>query len=428
MSLVLLMYNLIFLLGFLAYSPVLIWRKLGQKNYRFGLTERTGRVRRYAFDRPVIWIHGVSVGEIKAAGSMIDKLRAERPDLQLLLSTTTPTGHNFASRLYPDLPVIFFPLDFGWFPGQALDRVRPESVLLVELEIWPVFLQAASRRHIPVNVINGRISPKSYWGYSMARILFLPQLHLISKYLVQDDSYRDRLISLGVEPGSVFVTGNLKYDTVMIKTPAADAGGLRSWLAEDGRLVLVGGSTHGEEDVYLARAVKHLMEVEHLRVRLIVAPRHPERSAAVVEALRGQGFSCVRWGDSAGQPIRPLADRDVVVLDVIGQLESFYEACDIAFVGGSLVPRGGQNMLEPAALGKAVLFGPQTENFRADVELLLRAEAAIEVQGPEDLIRRIAELAGDSDLRRALGERALALIRRNQGATALTLQLLDPLL
>ena len=417
-------YQLAFLLGLCVYSPVLAWRSVIDARYRRSFRQRTGRVRIEADGRPVVWIHGVSVGEVKAAANIIARLRKERPDLQIVLSSTTPNGHQVARQDHPDLQVVFYPLDFGYWPGRALDRIRPHCVLLMELEIWPNFLQAAARRGVPVAVINGRISERTFHGYRRAKGL-LPQLDRIRLFCVQDAAYQKRLLDLGVDPSTVVVTGNMKYDSVVMGGFQPEGAALRRWLAAPGRLVLVAGSTHADEEVSVCAAMA--AHEASRGVRIVLVPRHPERSASVVDALRAEGRAPVRWSETNGGTA-PLPEDAVVVVDVIGQLQKFYAACDIAFVGGSLIPHGGQNMLEPAAQGRAVVFGPHTTNFRTDVELLLREEAAVRVADVRELGAQVAALCGDADRRRALGERAQRVIASNQGATERTLDLLRGLL
>ena len=406
-------YQVVFLVGLCFYLPVLGWRSLFDARYRRGFRQRMGYVDLVRTSGDIVWIHGVSVGEIKAATNIIARLRQQRPDLQIVLSSTTPNGHQVARQEHPDLQVVFYPLDFGFWPGRALDRVKPQCVLLMELEIWPNFLQAAARRGIPVAVINGRISEKTFHGYRRARGL-LPQLDRIRLFCVQDGAYQKRLLDLGVDPASVFVTGNMKYDSVVMGGFDSEGASLRRWLAPGDRLVLVAGSTHADEEIAVCEAAAKSARVRQCRIVLV--PRHPERSAAVIDAVRGLGRTAVRWSETQ-RGLQPIPDDAVLVVDAIGQLQNFYAACDIAFVGGSLIPHGGQNMLEPAAQGRAVVFGPHVANFRTDVDLLLRARAALQVADASGLARSIDELVRDSGLRRQLGQRARAVIAGNQGAT-----------
>lgn len=418
------LYQFLFVVAFVCYLPVLLWRGALDKRYRDGFRQRMGRIRIHRTGGDVVWIHGVSVGEVKAAANIIARLRQQRPYLQIVISTTTPNGHRVACQDHPDLQVVFYPLDFGPFPGRALDRVRPRCVLLMELEIWPNFLQAAERRGIPVAVINGRISERTFRGYSRARGL-LPQLDLIRTYCVQDHAYRQRLLDLGVDGARVFVTGNMKYDSVKMAQHTAIGGELRRWLLPAGELVLVAGSTHHDEELRLCAAVAKACRGDRTRVRIVLVPRHPERAAAVCDDLRAQSIEVVRWTEN--QAKAPLSPAAVVLVDTIGQLQKFYAAADVAFVGGSLIPHGGQNMLEPAAQGRAVVFGPHVANFRTDVDVLLRAEAAIQVDSDETLAQRLAELFAEPALRAQLGQRAERVITENQGATMRTLQQIEAL-
>ena len=419
-------YQVVFLLAAIVWSPILAWRLAFDRRYRTRFWARTGRIPQLPRVPRRIWVHGVSVGEVKNLARLIEAVGARHAGVDVVVSATTPTGFDLAHRLYPDQTVVQYPLDFGFFPGRALDRVQPDCVLLMELEIWPNFLQAASRRGVPVAVVNGRISERSFRGYRLARGL-LPQFDWIERFCVQNAAYRDRLLALGVAPSRIAVTGNMKYDGVTLRGAPAGSAPLRTWLAGDDRLVLVCGSTHGREEEWLFDALARIARLVPRRVRLVLVPRHPERAPSVVETLAARGAPVVRWSQ-IGEARPRLAVDAVVLVDTIGHLEAFYGACDVAFVGGSLVPHGGQNMLEPAALGRAVLFGPNTWNFRADVELLLAAEAVLQIGGRNELDAALLRLLGDPALRAALGERAVALIRENQGATARTLELIAPLL
>lgn len=419
-------YQPLFLLAFLLYSPVLLWRSLFDRRPRASWRERMGFVPPFATERPVVWIHGVSVGEVKAATNFIAQLRALRPDLQLVVSATTPNGHLVARQEYPDLPVVFYPLDFADFPARALDRIGPVCVLLMELEIWPNFLQAARVRDIPVAVINGRISERTFHGYRRLRGL-LPQLDLITKYCVQDRAYQKRLLDLGVDPARVFVTGNMKYDSVVMARHDDARSRLHPWLAPAGELVLVAGSTHHDEEAAVVAAVATVQGGGPLPVRIVLVPRHPERSSAICEQLRAMGRQVRRWSE-VRDALPPLAADDILVVDTIGQLQRFYATSDVAFVGGSLIPHGGQNMLEPAALGRATIFGPHTTNFRRDVELLLAAGAVVQVPDRTAFAHELGCLLRDAGLRRQFGDRARQVIADNQGATARTLELVAELL
>ncbi|MCB9868365.1 MAG: hypothetical protein H6837_00820 [Planctomycetes bacterium] len=416
-------YQVVYAAAFLGF---LLWRMLFDGRYRRGFLQRFGLVPRSASGAKVVWIHGVSVGEVKAAGSLIRKLHEELPELELLISATTPTGYALARDLHPELRVIYYPFDFGPFPSIALRRVAPSCVLLMELEVWPNFLHCAANRGVPVAVINGRISEQSFRGYRLARA-FMPQFHLIRLYCMQDEVYRQRLLDLRVDPACALVTGNMKYDNVRRSVADGDRERLRDWLSPDGRPVLVCGSTHGGEEGWLAAAATDVARNLGTKIRTVLAPRHPERAPGVRDALHSSGYTCAMWSQQMRRTT-PLRDDELVIVDTIGHLERFYSACDVAFIGGSLEPRGGQNMMEAAALGKAVVFGPHVSNFRKDVQLLLESDAACQIEGLADLRVRLRALFQDADTRRQLGERAAALIERNQGSTNRTFEVLRPLL
>lgn len=419
-------YQPLFLLAFLLYCPLLAWRLVFDRRPRASWRERMGFVPFQPRDRPIVWIHGVSVGEVKAASNFIAKLRATRPDLRLVVSTTTPNGHLVARQEYGDLPVVYYPLDFANFPARALDRIRPRCVLLMELEIWPNFLQAARVRDIPVAVINGRISERTFRGYRRLRGL-LPQLDLITEYCVQDQAYQKRLLDLGVDPARVVVTGNMKYDSVVMKNHDDARAQLRPWLAANGERVLVAGSTHHDEEAAVVAAVAAVQAEGPLPLRIVIVPRHPERAAAIDEQLRDLGHTVRRWSE-VRDTLPALAPGTIVLVDTIGQLQRFYAACDVAFVGGSLIPHGGQNMLEPAAQGRAVIFGPHTANFRSDVDLLLQAGAVVQVADRAAFARELGRLLRDDAWCARLGAAARGVITQNQGATARTLELVADLL
>lgn len=423
----LLAYHAIFLLFGIAYAPVALWRLAFDRRYRDAILPRTGRLPRSTDRRAVVWAHGVSVGEVKGLGQLIEAIEAFSPDLEVVVSATTPTGFALAQRLYAPRRVVRYPIDFGLFPGRALDRIRPGCVLLMELEVWPNFLQAAARRSVPVAVVNGRISERSYRGYRLVRGL-LPQFDWIELFCVQNPVYRDRLLALGVPPARIAVTGNMKYDSDPLGGAPDRSERLRGWLDPNGeRLVVVCGSTHPNEEEWLTASLRTVERRLGKPLRIVLVPRHPERAPGLVDALGAAGEPIRRWSE-VGTALPELDGRAIVLVDTIGQLGAFYGACDLAFVGGSLVPHGGQNMLEPAALGRAVVFGPHVANFRTEVELLLQGEAAVQVRDRADLDARLLELLADPDLRERLGERALASIRANQGATARTRALIEPLL
>ncbi len=419
-------YHLIFGLIGLVLAPVVLWRALRDPEARQTLAARLGLLPRTLGDRRVVWFHGVSVGEVKGLQPLVERVARLHPDLEILVSSTTPTGHALARELYAAHRVVHYPIDFWPCPGRALDRIRPCCVLLMELEIWPTFLHAAAKRGVPVVVVNGRISERSFRGYRVVRRI-LPQFGRIRRFCVQNQTYLGRLLELGVQRERVVVTGNLKYDSVPLGREPEAGPSLRAWLESDADFVVVAGSTHPREERWLADAMREVERRLECTIRLVLVPRHPGRAEELSAELRDAGYEVVRW-TQGGHHRAPLAAGRLVLIDAIGLLEGFYAACDLAFVGGSLVPHGGQNMLEPAALGRAVVFGPHIANFRVDVENLLQAEAAVQIEGIEDLPDVLEELLRDPGRRARLGARAVELIRANQGAVARTHRLIEDLL
>lgn len=424
----LLLYNSIFLVVFLFYSPFAMWKLIRAKSLFRGLNERLGAVKRMD-GRTVIWIHGVSVGEVKAAQPIVRALCKEFPQLSVVVSSTTPTGRAEAQRLYPDAQVIYYPLDFGPFPGRALDRIRPVCILLMELELWPNFLNAAERRSCPVAVVNGRISMRSFKGYKLVYRL-LPQLDRIDLFCVQVSTYAERLRDLGVPENKIFTTGNLKYDAIDVHeagvSPDPDLVHLLG--IDKDELVLVAGSTHHDEEYRIARLMLSLEKRLGRQLRLVVAPRHAnERGFAVSEdlrrAIRGEGLvkkhqvTMLTEQRKLGKPVH---GRPWVVVDTIGELERVYSFATAVFVGGSLIPHGGQNMLEPVALGKPTLFGPHVSNFQADVDLLLAGRGVIQVATEGELEDKLFWLFSNPEEARELVRRAQRVLLANQGATERT--------
>ncbi|MCB9892065.1 MAG: 3-deoxy-D-manno-octulosonic acid transferase [Planctomycetes bacterium] len=419
-------YNVVFFFVFLAYLPLFLWRMIGDRSYRRGLLERTGRVTPSA-STDVLWIHGVSVGEVKAAAPLVALLQRVASHVEIVISVTTPTGANVARSLFPDHRVIFYPLDFGFFPARSLDRIRPRAVLLMELELWPNFLHAAERRGIPIIVVNGRISERSFKGYRRVSWL-LPQLDRIDLFAVQNETYAARLRALGVAPERIRITGNMKYDSLEI----AEEGVPRDrefdrWLnLAPGERVVVVGSTHDNEEERFARVLLEVEAALGATLRLLVTPRHPERAAAatddivrVIEEARAD-HRVHRLTELRTSKREHASARSWIVVDTIGELEKAYSVADVVFVGGSLVPHGGQNMLEPVALGKPTIVGPHVQNFADDVRTLLEERGLIKVDGERELKDRLLALLRHPEAGAELVRSGLRVLAAGRGATQRT--------
>jgi 3-deoxy-D-manno-octulosonic-acid transferase len=369
-------------------------------------------------DRQRILIHGVSVGEVKAAQALVLGLEEQRPDLEVIISTVTDTGYQVAKELYEGRRVVRFPADPGLIVRRFLRRVAPQSVILLELEIWPNFLRAANELGIPVGVVNGRITAESFRSYRLFRNL-LPQFNRISLYCVQVEEYGRRFADLGGARDRILVTGNVKADSLGTGRvePGPDLRALLSPTA--GQLVLTAGSTHDDEELRLVRAWQESFPT----ARLVLVPRHPQRAAELTQALAGIGvrpqlLSALRVGQTP-DPARP------AIVDSIGELEQVYGLSDLVFIGGSLVPHGGQNMLEPASQGLPVVYGPHVENFAVEAGLLEEAGASLRLSSPGELAASLYELISDEPRRRAMAHAGLAVVETQKGATRRTLMALE---
>ncbi len=419
--------NVLYLLVLLALSPWLLYKALTTGKYRRGLRYKSlGSFPPVSLPPgPRIWFHGVSVGEIHLLRQLLAAFRARHPDWQCVVSTTTDTGFDEARKRFPDLPVIWWPLDFTWAVRRALAVVQPRLVVLAEAEVWPNFLLEANRRGVPVAVVNARMSPRSLARYRRLRPLVRRLFERVTRFAVQNEDYAAGFRELGVPAERIHVTGSVKYDGAESDRNNARTRELRRLFAVSERdLVLVAGSTQAPEEEVALHIYQRARE-RHPNLRLILVPRQKDRFDDVAELLRRSGLPFVRRST-----LTSTAERGTILLvDTIGELGAVWGLADVAFVGGSLDGRrGGQNMIEPAAYGAAVVFGPHVWNFRETVAHLLAAGGAVQVADASALETAVNRLLADVDERRRLGEAARQLVRRQQGATARTVALLDPLL
>lgn len=406
-------------------SPLILGRMLRHGRYRRGLPQKLfGSLPVTTGSNPIVWFHAVSVGEVLQLQKVVAEFRnADRHCSQILITTSTDTGYDLAVERFSDCTVSWFPLDFSWSVNRALDRVRPELVVLTELEFWPGFLNACRRRSIKTAVINARMSDRSFRGYQRIEFLLKPLFRRFSAVAVQSGASAERLMALGVRPECTTVTGSIKFDGVTTDRSNKATSALRSLFnISNEDTVLVAGSTQSPEENMVINAWREL-RIEHPRLRLIVVPRHRERFDSVATLLDGERVKHVRRSSlvSASQAI---PNDAAILLDTIGELGACWGLADIAFVGGTFGTRGGQNMLEPAAYGAAVLFGPNTWNFRDIVRLLLSEEAAVEVSSTNEFAAHLGQLLDDNSRRRELGEAARRLVLEQQGAIRQTIQLL----
>ena len=414
-----LLYDFLLVVGSVVLAPYVALRSLFSSRFRRSLAQRLGRAE-LPPEHPAggILLHGVSVGEVKAIRPLLALLRERCPDLPLVVSSTTRSGRETAQRTYPEAPVVAFPLDLPFACRRFLEAVRPSAVVLMELEIWPNFLRACSRAGVPVAIVNGRITERSMSGYRRVQRL-LPQFDRIRLYGVQNDRYAERFRQLDVPPDRVQVTGNLKYDN--LPRPKERAGPWRAWIA--GRRAVALASTHQPEEEEILRAAFSRPELD--AVLFLVVPRHPDRAPRLLRQLRGEASGRPVLLRSELRPGEALPLGAVLLVDSFGELEAIYAEVDLAFVGGSLLPHGGQNVLEPAALGCPVLVGPHTENFAEEVALLRDAGALQSVESAGDLVEYMCDWLEDPAKTARVGQAASRALEGHRGAARTTLAALE---
>lgn len=418
--------NLVYLAVLAIAWPWLAYKSIRLGKYREGFAAKfLGRVPCRQGDRPCLWLHAVSVGEVNLLAPLLAEIARRRPEWECAISTTTMTGYALARKKYAAHCVFYCPLDFSWAVRAAMRRIRPDCLVLTELELWPNLIRAARERGARVAVVNGRLSQRSHRGYRRVRPFVSRLLQQLDLIAVQNDEYRDRFLDLGADPAAVCVTGSMKFDGA--QTDRRNSATLRlreSAGIVDSDLVFLAGSTQEPEEE-LALATYRELASDCPALRLIIVPRHPERFDAAAKLLDESGIPWQRRSRLETDGADPRAR--VLLVDAIGELGAWWGAAHVAFVGGSLSARGGQNMIEPAAYGAAVSFGPNTRNFRDIVSMLLAAEAAVVVHDGAELTAFVRRALADRPFALALGERARQLVSTQFGATARTFELLAPL-
>lgn len=433
--------NLAYLLAVLAASPLLLYRMVVLKKYREGwdqklfglLPERDASQEESS--RPLVWLHAVSVGEILQLDPVLAEIRSRRPDVEFLISTTTNTGYALAQKRFTEHRVCYFPLDFSWAVKRALSRVRPSAIVLVELELWPNLIREASRRGIPLSLINARISERSFRNYRIVRRLMSALLARFEVVAAQNSLYADRLRELGAPIDRLKITGSIKFDRVTTNRDNSKTTELReSFRLKPTERVFIAGSTQSPEEVLALDAYQKLVS-EIPDLRLILVPRHKERFDEVAKLIERRGLPLVRRSEIVGSSDRRQVvglgnstTSPVLLLDTLGELSACWGLAEVAFVGGSLTMRGGQNMIEPAAFGAAVLFGPNTWNFKDVVEILLSRGAARVIRSGDELTETVRMLLSNPADASQLGMLAQELVLGQQGATVRTVDLIVPLI
>jgi 3-deoxy-D-manno-octulosonic-acid transferase len=402
----------------LAAAPSALYRRL-LRGVPLRLAERLGYAPCPRASRPSGWIHAVSVGESITATPLVEGLRRIAPDLPLVMTTVTETGARVvAERFGGVVDHRYFPLDLPGAVRRVVDGINPAFLVCMETELWPNVLRALARRGVPVMIANGRVSDRSYPRYRAVRGLLRPVLADVAVFAMQSDEDARRIVALGAPADRVFVTGNLKYETRPDLGESAEEW--RRRLAFVGApSVWIAGSTHpGEEEMVLDAHTR--LRGREPEARLLIAPRHPERTPEIVARIARRGLPVVRRSELPCD----LEPDAVIVLDTVGELASIYSIADVVFVGGSLVPQGGHNVLEPALRRKPVLFGPHTENFRESAASLAAIGGGRVVRDAAELAVELARLLADPVARRLAGDAAYTLATSRSGAARQTLELI----
>ncbi|MBN1942292.1 MAG: 3-deoxy-D-manno-octulosonic acid transferase [Phycisphaerae bacterium] len=416
--------DIAYFVGLLLTSPMWLYRMVRHGRYRSDLAQRFGAAPRCYGIQPTLWIHGVSLGEVNAMRGLVDELHVQLPDFRVVISSTTETGMAAAKKHFaPGHKVFRWPLDFTWAVARALRRVRPNLVVLLEGEIWPNFLAACNRKNIPVVVVNGRMSPnKGYPRYKMLGRFAAQLFNRVTAIGVQDEAYAERFVELGMDRGKVHLTGMMKFDSVQVADSLPGQEALRKALglkpAET--LLVAGGTGPGEESILLDVYAK--LRETHPALRLAIVPRKPERFDEAARLIASAGFGCARRTEHLDGLGGSLGIDDVILGDTMGELRTFYALGSVVFVGRSLVPMGGSDMIEAAALGKPVCFGPHTFNF-PQAEGLLR-HGAVQVADASALQNQVNVWLSDSTAADQAGRDVQKYVRSQQGATRRNVELL----
>jgi 3-deoxy-D-manno-octulosonic-acid transferase len=421
--------NVVYLLTLLAALPWLAFQAMFRGKYREGFAAKFwGTVPVRSSSRTCIWFHAVSVGEVNLLSVLLKAAQRNRPDAECVISTTTMTGFALAKKKYAEHTVFYCPLDFSWAVRRAMQRIRPSLLVLAELELWPNLIQAAKQHGAEVVIANGRLSERSFRGYSRLRWLLQPTLDRLDLAAAQGEDYARRFRALGLPNNRVRVTGSLKFDGALADRENPKTRELRELAGIDrDEIVFLAGSTQAPEEE-LSLAAYRSLQAEFPRLRLIVVPRHPHRFDEVAGLLRARGLPWQRRSELNVANCDNPGSR-ILLVDTVGELGAWWGTATVGFVGGSLYSsRGGQNMIEPAAYGVATCFGPNTQNFRDVVELLLSQQAAVRVNCGEELSAFLRRCLENPETAKQLGARATQVVRKQQGATDRTWALIEPLL
>ena len=416
--------DLLYLLAGVIISPVVVYRMVRHKRYLTGWVERFGKIRRKKPGQQCMWLHAVSVGEVNASKTVVKEFEDKFPDFEVVISTTTDTGFGRATALFGDKhTVVYFPFDLSWIMRRAFGYIQPAICLLMELEVWPNYVETARRLNVPVVVVNGRISDRSFGRYKIIRPIASNIFRKLTVILAQSEQYAERFVETGAESDKVIVTGSLKYDTAQISDTIKGAHSLASQLGiGDERLWVAGATGPGEEKIILDVFGRLKESKELCDLRVVIVPRKPERFDEAARLINEAGFEFVRYSSIKESNVSEPGKAAVILGDTMGDLRKFYSLATLIFVGRSLVPMGGSDMAEAAALGKCTIFGPHAFNFKQTVDALLADEGAIMVTDEQELLETMQKCLFEPAFARQIGRNGREVIRKNQGATAKTIE------
>ncbi|HXR03365.1 MAG TPA: 3-deoxy-D-manno-octulosonic acid transferase [Verrucomicrobiae bacterium] len=424
------LYNILFTIFFVLSSPYYFMKMCRRGNWIPGFFQRFGRfdanVMQALTNRQVLWLHAVSVGEVNLCTQLIRALEPRLPNVTIVVSTTTTTGMAELRRHLPThIGKIYYPVDRRSYVVRALATIKPEAIILVEAEIWPNFIWRAQQLGIPVFLANARLSPRSFRGYRRLGFLFRPLFASFAGVGAQNEDDAARLREVGCRPEAIHVVGNLKFDAAKLDEPRKlDVPALLQQLGVAPEApVLIGGSTHDGEEMILAEAAERL-RARFPKLFLILVPRHFERSRDVGRQLRERGVKFVYRNEIAATTQMREGEVNCLLVNTTGELRLFYRPATVVFVGKSLTATGGQNPIEPGAQGKAMIFGPNMQNFADIARNFVAQNAAIQVPDPETLENAIAELLADEPRRAELGRNAFKVVRENLGAIDRTVKMI----
>ena len=413
------LYNIAAILVVILIIPVFMIRSVREKGFVERIRQSLGIFPEHALDKVAkkhcIWVHAASVGEIVATSPLIKEFHKEFPQTPILVSVVTTSGYEMANRIIKDADaIIYFPLDLPFLAGRVLRRIHPRVFLPVETELWPNFLKTARQMHIPVMMVNGRISDRSVKQYKYLNSLLTDMIGTVTKFAMQSDIDADYIMRLGAPPELVTVTGNTKFDqTYTDVSPEEKAVIIHEMGLEKAEGILLAGSTHRGEEDFVLKAFKALRE-KHDKAKLVIAPRELLRTQEVIHLCKRAGFTVTT---RTKQQEKGPQDADIVILDTIGELGKVYSVGDVVYVGGSLITHGGHNILEPAAHGKAIIVGHYMFNFKDTHALFKKREACITVNNAQELANEVVNLFDDEDYRRRLEKETLAIVGENKGAS-----------